>query len=97
MYDDGYFPDFLVDKLKLILLDVCHHIETTKPDTDEALCVITHSAVEKINALEEVFEENGSQLETGAREVLGEDFEFVVRTYGFSSIDIEDVIAPREW
>ena len=97
MYNDGYFPDFLVDKIKSILISVCLDIESKKPDSDEALFEITHAAVEKINELQEEFEENDSELETGDREAMGSDFDFIVRTYGFVEVDIEDVIAPREW
>jgi hypothetical protein len=97
MYNDGYFPDFLVDKIKNILISVCQQIEDKKPESENDLFSITHPAVELINELEEEFEENDSELETEAREVMGADFEFIVKAYGFSDVDIEDVIAPREW
>lgn len=97
MYDDGFFPNFLVDKIKKILLDACVSIEQVKPDSDRGLFAITHAAVEKINILEEEFHANESELETGAREAMGADFQFIVRAYGFSDVDIEDVIAPRDW
>jgi len=97
MYSDGYFPDFLVDKIKVILLDLCEQIEREKPTDDEPLLKLTHAATKRINALAEEFEENDSELETGAREAMGADFEFIVRAYGFANIDIEDVIAPRDW
>ena len=97
MYDDDYFPDFLVDKIKAILLGVCEGIEKKKPASHDALFEITHAAVEEINDLDDEFEENDSELETAAREAMGADFDFIVRTYGFNDVDIEDVIAPRDW
>ncbi len=97
MYEDGYFPNHLVDKIKDILIQVCEMIEAQNPKTDEELFSITHKAVEQINELEEEFEENDSELETAAREAMGADFDFIVKTYGFNEVDIEDVIAPREW
>ncbi len=97
MYNDGYFPNFLVDKIKKILLDVCQQIEQKNPKSDDELFTITHPAVELINDLEEEFEENDSELETEAREVMGADFDFIAKTYGFQDVDIEDVIAPRDW
>jgi ABC-type Zn uptake system ZnuABC Zn-binding protein ZnuA len=97
MYNDGYFPDFLVDKVKTILVALCEEIEKENPQNPHALLTLTHSATEKINALEEEFDENDSELETVAREVMGADFEYIVRAYGFTEIDIEDVIEPREW
>lgn len=97
MYKDGYFPDFLVDKIKHILLDLCEKIEEFSPKTQNELLSLTHLATEGINHLEEKFEENESELETEASEAIGEDFEFIVRAYGFDSVDIEDVIASRTW
>lgn len=97
MYDDDYFPDFLVDKIKKILLDVCFEIENKKPVSDHDLFLITHQSVEIINDLQDEFDENDSELETAAREAIGADFEFIVSTYGFNEVDIEDVIAPRDW
>lgn len=97
MYKDRYFPDFLVDKIQAILVDVCVEIESKQPDSEEALFAITHAAVRRINELQEEFEENDSELETVARDAIGSDFEFIVRAHGFRDVDIEDVIAPREW
>ncbi len=31
MYEDSYFPDFLVDKCRDILLDLCESMERKKP------------------------------------------------------------------
>ena len=50
MYDDGYFPNFLVDKGKAILVSLCEQIEKTKPLGDEVL-KLTHAATEEFNEL----------------------------------------------
>ena len=97
MYSDGYFPDFLVDKIKTILVDLCEKIEAQNPQNSEELFQLTHAATNSINDLEEEFEEYDSELETGAREAMAENFEFIVKAYGFDKVDIEDVIATREW
>ena len=97
MYADDYFPDFLVDKIKVILLDLCEQIEREQPRDDGLLLKLTHAATERINGLAEAFEENESEIETGAREAMGAEFAFIVRAYGFEHVDIEDVIAPRDW
>jgi len=97
MYNDGYFPDFLVDKIKNILIELCESIEIKQPQDDESLLMLTHAATERINNLAEEFYENDSELETGAREAMGADFEYIVRAYGFDEVDIEDVISPRDW
>ncbi|MCC4800660.1 hypothetical protein BCT30_13915 [Enterovibrio norvegicus] len=97
MYRDSYFPNFLVDKIKAILIDLCQRIESNNPLSSSDLLVLTHAATERINALQEEFEDNDSDLETAAREDMAESFEFIIRSYGFFDVDIEDVIAPREW
>ncbi len=97
MYNDGYFPNFLVDKIKGILLDLCIQIEAKSPKSNEELYKLSHAATERINKLEDEFEENESELETGAREAMGADFDFIVLTYGFKDADLEEVIAPRDW
>ena len=96
MYRDGYFPDFLVDKGKQILIRLCEAIEAQQPQDDQSLLRLTHAATEEFNRLGEEFVENDSELETAAREAIGEDFDFIVKAYGFD-VDIEEVIAPRDW
>ena len=96
MYQDSYFPEFLVNKCKNILLDLCFKIETKRPSNLEELYRLTHSSTHKLNDLQDEFFENNSEIETGARECLAVNFEFIAKTYGFEA-DIEELIAPREW
>jgi hypothetical protein len=97
MYADDYFPPFLVDKIKAILLNLCEQIERERPTDDAALLRMTHAATERINGLADEFDENDSELETVAREIMGEEFAFIARVYGFEHVDVEDLIAPRDW
>ncbi len=97
MYDDEYFPDFLVDKCKAVLVSLCEQIEENEPKEEDELFELTHSAVDSINALESEFEENDSELETGAREALAEDFGVILNAYGFEDVDLEEAISNREW
>lgn len=97
MYMDSYFPDELVDKGRDILLDLCFEIEETKPSGLEELYELTHAATDRFNELQEEFDENGSELETGARESIAADFEFIANAYGFSDADMEELIATRDW
>lgn len=67
MYQDGYFPDFLVDKVKAELQKVIDLLE--KGETDrEAVQEKLDEAVCAINDLQEEFEENDSEIETVARD-----------------------------
>jgi len=97
MYGDSYFPKAQVDKVKDVLLGLCARIEQEKPASAEQFLRLTHEATEQINGLAEEFEEHGSELETAAREVMAADFGFIARAYGFGGVEIEEMIAPRDW
>lgn len=96
MYDDEFYPAFLVDKCKAVLVRLCEAIEKQKPDSEEAVLALTHAATEEINELALEFEEHASEIETAAREAIAADFDLIVDAYGFD-LDIEDVIATRDW
>ncbi|WMX13422.1 MULTISPECIES: DUF5713 family protein [unclassified Aureispira] len=96
MYLDSYFPKSPVDKVKNVLLEVCFEIESTPPKDLKELYAITHRATEKINDLQNDFYDNGSEIETVARETISLDFEFIAKSYGFEA-DLETLVAPRDW
>lgn len=96
MYADAYFPNFLVDKLKEVLLELCEKIEAEQPENLEDLYELTHAATELINELQEDFYEQDSEIETVARDAIGMDFEFIANSYNFDA-DVEMLIAPRDW
>ncbi|MFH7010866.1 DUF5713 family protein [Flavobacterium sp. FlaQc-52] len=96
MYNDSYFPPQSVDKVKEVLLEFCFNIEKSKPKNLEQLYELSHIATGKINNLQEDFYQNGSELETGAREAIAMDFDFISKSYGFNA-DIEELISNRDW
>ena len=96
MYDDNYFPKFLVDKVKNILIKLCFKIESSSPKNLEELYTLTQSSTEEINDLQDEFFQNESEIETNAREIIAMDFEFISKSYGFQA-DIEELIATRDW
>lgn len=95
MYEDDYFPDFLVDKVKALVQDVIHFLETGERDLEkiqEKFDAMTLA----INDLEEEFEENDSEIETAARDSIGETVDYILKWFDID-IDVEDAIAEREW
>lgn len=96
MYDDQYFPNHIVDKGKSILVNLCLTIEKQQPKTLDDLYKLTHKATDQFNELQEEFEENDSEIETVARECIGEDFDAIAKAYGFEA-DREEIIATRDW
>lgn len=96
MYEDGYFPNFLVDKGKAILIRLCEQIESEKPTDANGMYKLTHAATEAFNDLQDEFHENESEIETAARDCIGMDIDYIVKAYGFD-LDVEEVISPRDW
>lgn len=95
MYQDGYFPDFLVDKVKTELQKVIGLLESGETDTeviqeklDEAVCAI--------NDLQEEFDENDSEIETVARDCIGGTVGYILKWFGIP-IDTEEAIRERDW
>lgn len=97
LYADDYFPDHVLDKGRDILLRLCERIEAERPADLQALYVLTETATEQLNLLGAEFEAAGSEIETVAREEIGEAFWFVASAYGFADADPEELIAAREW
>ena len=77
-------------------MGLCGEIESEKPDDLDQLYVLTHRATNRFNDLQEEFAENGSELETAAREAIAMDFDFIAKAYGFDA-DVEELIATRDW
>ena len=97
MYSDSYFPNFLVDKGKAILVYLCEQIETQNPADLAALYKLTHASTNAFNDLQEEFNDNESEIETAARDCIGMDFDFIASAYGYENADLEELIAPRDW
>lgn len=95
MYKDGYFPDFLVDKIKIILKKVVSILE--KGETNlEAIQGEFDQATIAINNLEEEFNNNESELETAAREAIGDTVYRILEHYKIG-IDVEEALRERDW
>ena len=97
MMNDSYFPKGCVAKVKAVLVRLCETIEAKEPKTLAELYVLTHAATEEINDLEEAFAEEDSEIETGARECICNDFAVIAEAYGFVKADIEELVATRDW
>ena len=95
MYDDEYFPDFLVDKIKAEL----DKVEAVLAGGEKDTAIIQQhfdTMTRAINDLENEFEENDSELETVARESIGEAVDYLLQKYRID-INVEEAIREREW
>lgn len=95
MYCDEYYPDFLVDKVNDELQKVIRLLENGEQNTeiiqqklDEAICAI--------NNLQDEFDENNSELESAARDCIGETVRYILDWFSIP-IDTEEAIRERDW
>lgn len=95
MYRDGYFPDFLVDKVKDLVQDVIGLLETGEKNIEKIQNRFDEMTL-AINELQEEFEDNDSEIETVARESIGETVEYILKWFDID-IDAEEAIRERDW
>ena len=95
MYSDEYFPDFLVDKVKDLIQSVIDFLETGERDLEKIQARFDEMTL-AINDLEEEFEDNDSEIETVARESIGETVRYILNWFNID-IDVEDAIGERDW
>ncbi len=95
MYEDGYFPGFLVDKVRNLVQEVIDFLESGEKDLEEIQEKFDEMTL-AVNDLQEEFEDNGSELETGARESIGETVDYILKWFNID-MDVEDAIRERDW
>ncbi len=81
MYQDDYYPAFLVDKVKDELQKVIDLLESGETDT-EVIQETLDEAVCGINDLQEEFDENDSEIETVARDCIGVTVAYILEWFG---------------
>ncbi len=95
MYGDDYFPNFLVDKVRDLIKTTVSFIEEGNHSNDEIQAAFDKMTL-GINDLEDEFGENESEIETGARESIGDTVEKILSFFNID-IDVEEAIRVREW
>ena len=95
MYRDGYFPDFLVDKVRDQVQAVIRFLEAGERDLQKIQDKFDEMT-EAINDLQEEFEEHDSEIESAARDSIGETVEHILEWFDLG-IDVEDAIRQRDW
>ena len=95
MYRDPYYPDFLVNKVKGLIVEVVNYLETGEQDMDQIQAKFDVMTI-GINDLEEEFGQNGSEIETVARDSIGQTVIDILKHYQID-IDVEEAIRERDW
>ncbi|MFJ8103429.1 DUF5713 family protein [Lysinibacillus sp. NPDC096212] len=95
MYQDSYYPKFLVDKIKGILEQIVRYLEQG-PHSLEDIQVKFDEITRAINDLEDEFLEHDSEIETVARDSIALTVIDILDVYNVK-LDIEDALREREW
>jgi len=95
MYDDGLFPNFLVDKVRAELSSVVDFLMTRVHSCEEAQRELDN-CVSAINAIADEFYEYDSEFETVARNSVGATISMILKRFDIT-IDIETAIRKRNW
>jgi len=80
MYDQEYFPNFLVDKVKALIVDVVQYLESGEHSIDDIQSKF-NEMTDGINDLQEEFWENDSDIETGARDSIGQTVDDIIKHF----------------
>jgi len=95
MYNDDYYPKFLVDKVKNEIVSLVSFLEAG-PHEEEQVQAKLNDMTNAINDLQDAFYENDSEIETVARDSIATTVEEVLQAFGVD-IDIETALEERDW
>ena len=96
MFDDDYYPDILVAEVKQIIKQFAKKL--AKPDLSEVeIYRFAAETVVFINKMKPQFEDLDSSLDDTAADYIAEAMMMVVQDQGYFDIEIEELVANREW
>ena len=95
MYQDNYYPTFLVDKVKDELQKVIDLLESGENDI-EVVQETLDKAICGINDFQEEFDENDNEIETLTRECIAATVDYILEWFGIP-IDTEEAIRKGDW
>lgn len=96
MFDDSYYPQILVAEIKQYLVDFSNQISSLNK-TESEIYRLAHSTLIKINEMKADFEDLDSSLDDTATDYIAEAMMMVVQDAGYLDIDLEELVASREW
>lgn len=95
MFDDGYYPDILVAEIKQHIEQFAKKI--VKNIDDAEIYRIADETVAKINEMKPQFEDLDSSLDDAAADYIAEAMMMMVQERGYLDIEMEALVANREW
>ena len=95
MVNDDYYPKFLVDKVKDLIIPVIDLLENGEENKTVIQKALDTMAL-AINDLQEEFDEHDSELETVARDSIATTIGDILEYFDID-IDLETALAERDW
>lgn len=96
MFDDEYYPDILVAEVKQLILRFGKQIASGALTEDEVYHV-AHNVIDQINEMKPQFDDLESSLDDTAADYIAEAMMMLAQEYGYLDLEIENLIANREW
>lgn len=96
MYEDTYYPQYLVDKIKWQFIHLIEHLEGANL---KDLALVQDKLDEFtmfINSMQQEFWDQDSEIETVASESIAVTLEYILDWFEID-IPIEDALREREW
>ena len=96
MFDDEYYPDILVAEIKQYIQQFAKKVSRTDLSAPE-IYHFAHQTMIEINEMKPQFEDLESSLDDAAADSIAEAMMMVVQEAGYLDIEMEELIAHREW
>lgn len=95
MFQDNYYPNFLVEEIKGLITPIISALENGEKDTDTIQNKLDEMT-RAINDLQDKFEEHDSEIETVARDSIAVTIGHVMTWFDID-IDMETALRERDW
>ncbi|KQW87655.1 hypothetical protein ASC84_13550 [Acinetobacter sp. Root1280] len=96
MFDDEYYPDILVAEVKQLIENFAKKVVKTS-FSDAEIYSMAKLTVTEINEMKPQFEDLDSSLDGTAADYIAEAMMMVVQDQGYLDIEMEELVANREW
>ena len=96
MYEDTFYPHFLVDKIKWQFIHLIEHFEGADLRKLEQVQDKLDEFTMFINSMQQEFWDQDSEIETLASESITSTLEYILQWFEID-IPIEDALREREW
>ncbi|WP_089603634.1 DUF5713 family protein [Acinetobacter piscicola] len=96
MFDDEYYPDILVAEVKQLIEKFAKKVSKNS-FSDTEIYSLANLTVVEINEMKPQFEDLDSSLDDTAADYIAEAMMMVVQNQGYFEIEIEELVANREW